>query len=77
MHGALAATGHFQQVIAELGFNRALKGIHFRVENYFVEFFDHHAGPELTQVSALRFRRTAGELSGNVCKVLTVFNLLF
>ena len=50
---SVCTTGHFQNMIAEIGFYRSLGDAHFRTENNFVKFRDHHARTELAEISAL------------------------
>src|SRR3546814_19839995 len=62
------------QVVAKLGFYRALHNIDGCAEYDLVEFLDHLAGAESTQVAAVATRGAAGVLARNFGKVGAPFD---
>ena len=74
---SVLAAGHFQQVITELGFHWALHGIDRCAEYDRVEFLDHLARTERTQVAAVAARWAAGVGFGDYCEISAAFDLGF
>src|SRR3546814_9564245 len=62
------------QVVAKLGFYRALHNIDGCAEYDLVEFLDHLAGAESTQVAAVATRGAAGVFARNFGKVGAAFD---
>ena len=75
--GSILAAGHFQQVIAELGLYRTLNDVHWRAEYDSVEFLDHLAWTERTQITALTAGWAAGIGLCDFCEISAALNLGF
>ena len=73
----IRAAGYFQQMIAELGFDRALHRIYVGAENHLIEFRHHLPRAEGTKVATLRARRAAGVLLGDIAKIGAGFDFGF
>ncbi len=48
----VAAFGNLQEVVTELRLHRTLNDADLGAENHLVKLFDHHAGTELSKVTA-------------------------
>ena len=70
----MLAAGHFQQVVAELGFHRALHGVDRSAEHHGVVFLDHLAWAERAQVTALTAGRAGGVGFGDFSEVDGLLN---
>jgi hypothetical protein len=53
----ISAAGNFDQMVAELGFDRTEDLADVARENHFVKFLDHLSGRKLTQPATLFARR--------------------
>ncbi|GBH17829.1 Succinate dehydrogenase/fumarate reductase [Pseudomonas syringae pv. actinidiae] len=73
--GSILAAGHFQQVVAELSLYRTLNGVDWRAEHDSVEFLDHLAWAERTQITALAAGRAAGVGFGDFSEISAAFDL--
>jgi hypothetical protein len=72
---SVLTAGNFQQVVAELSLDRALHGVDWSAEYHGVEFFNHLAWTERTQVAAIAAGRAAGAGFGDFCEVSAAFDL--
>ena len=83
--GSVLAAGHFQQVITELGFHRALDHVHRCAEHHGVEFLDHLTRAEGAQVvpmaeprvAAVHLIWRAGDLTGTAERFRAMAATLF
>ena len=75
--GSVLTAGHFEQVVAELGLDRALHGVDRGAEDDGVEFLDHLAWAEGAQVAALAAGWASGVGLGDFGEVGTSFDLCF
>lgn len=69
------AAGHFQQVVTELSLYRTLNGVHWCTEHDGVEFLDHLAWTERTQITALTAGWAAGVGLGDFSEISAAFDL--
>ena len=72
--GSVLAAGHFQQVITELSLHRTLHLVQWGAEHDGVEFLDHLARTERTQVTALAARGAGGIVLGNLSEIGAAFD---
>jgi hypothetical protein len=74
---SILAAGDFQQVVAELSLHRALHGVDRGAEDHGVEFLDHLAWAERTEVTALAAGWAAGVGFSDFCEISAAFDLGF
>src|SRR5690554_1302181 len=72
----LGARGHFEQMVAELGFHRPLDFIQRSAENNLVELRHHLARTEASKIAAATTGRTLGVLHGERDEIFAVDNAL-
>src|SRR5690606_5935677 len=74
---SVVARGDFEQVVAELGLDRALHFVERGREHDFVELTNHLAAAEAAQFAATTAGRALGMLHGELDEVFAVGDALF
>src|SRR5690606_25036004 len=71
---SVLAVGHFDQVVAELGLDRALHDVDRRAEDHRVELLDHLAGAEGAQVAAVAAGGAGGVFARDLREIGAAFD---
>ena len=74
---SIGTIGDFDQMVTELGFDRAEYFADLSRENHIVKFLDHLTRGELTQSPTLLAGRALGVRFGNFSEVFTAFDHAF